>query len=93
VFRLTTTRSDSYARHAFRAVIWVNSRYRATQIDADSYDVAAVIIHLKDRDLLLVAGYEARVADTEASRKQDLVAMLRTLETTVRKARQATENG
>jgi hypothetical protein len=47
----------------------VNSRYRATQIDADSYDVAVVIMYLKDRDLLLVAGYEARVADTEASRE------------------------
>jgi hypothetical protein len=52
-----------------------------------------VIIHLKDRDLLLVAGYEARAADIEAGREQDLVAMLRTLETIVRKARQATENG
>jgi hypothetical protein len=47
----------------------VNSRCRATQIDADSYDVAVVIMYLKDRDLLLVAGYEARVVDTEASRE------------------------
>ena len=93
VFRPTTTRSDGHARHAFRAAIWVNSRCRATQIDADSYDVAVVIMHLKDRDLLLVASYEARAADTEAGREQDLAAMLRTLEATVRKARQATENG
>ena len=71
----------------------MNSRCRATQIDADSYDVAVVIMHLKDRDLLLVAGYEARAVDTEAGREQDLAAMLQTLEAIVRKARQATENG
>jgi hypothetical protein len=47
VFRPTITRSDGHARHAFRAAIWVNSRCRATQIIADSYDVTAVIIHLK----------------------------------------------
>ena len=52
-----------------------------------------MIIHLKDRDLLLVASYEARAADTEASREQDLAAILRTLEAIVRKARQVIENG
>jgi hypothetical protein len=93
VFRPTTTRSDGHARHAFRAAIWVNSRCRATQIIADSYDVAAVIIHLKDRNLLLVASYEARAADTEAGREQDLAAILQTLEATVLKAGQATEHG
>jgi hypothetical protein len=49
-------------------------------------------MYLKDRDLLLVASYEARVVDTEAGREQDLIAILRTLETTVRKARQVIEN-
>jgi hypothetical protein len=54
----------------------VNSRCRATQVITDSYDVTAVIIHLKDRNLSLVAGYEARAADTEAGREQDLAAIL-----------------
>lgn len=54
VFRPMTTRPDGHARHAFRAAIWVNSRCRATQIQADSYDVAAVLVQLKRRRLLLV---------------------------------------
>jgi hypothetical protein len=80
VFRPTITRSDGHTRHAFRAAIWVNSRCRATQISADSYDVAAVLIHLKDRKLLLVASYEVRAAETEAGKEQDLAAVLQTLE-------------
>jgi hypothetical protein len=87
VFRPTIIRSDRYARHAFRAAIWVNSRCKAIQISADSYDVAAVLIHLKDRKLLLVAYYEARAAETEAGREQDLTSILQTLATTVQKAR------
>jgi hypothetical protein len=69
VFRPTTIRSDGHTRLAFRAAIWVNSRCRATQIAADSYDVAVVLIHLKDRKLLLVACYEVRAVDTEPGRE------------------------
>jgi hypothetical protein len=86
VFRPTTMRADGHARHAFRAAIWVNTRCKATQIPADSYDVAAVLLHLKERKLLLIACYEARAADTEAIREQDLRAMIQTLELTIKKA-------
>jgi hypothetical protein len=86
VFSPTTMRADGHARHAFRAAIWVNTRCKATQIPADSYDVAAVLLHLKERKLLLIACYEARAADTEAIREQDLRAMIQTLELTIKKA-------
>ena len=79
-------RTDGHARHAFRAAIWMNSRCKATQIPADSYDVAAALIHLKERQLLLVACYEARAADMEAGREQDLKAVLQTIEATIQKA-------
>lgn len=78
-----TIRTDGHARHAFRAAVWVNSRCRATQISAGSYDVAAVLIHLKDKKLLLVACYETRAADTEAGRERDLATKLQTLEATI----------
>jgi uncharacterized protein YwlG (UPF0340 family) len=58
------------------------------QIPADSYDVAAALIQLKEKQLLLVACYEARVADTEAGRERDLEAALQTIEATIRKAQQ-----
>jgi hypothetical protein len=93
VFRPTTLRTDGHARHAFRAAIWVNSRCKATQIPADSYDVAAALIQLKERQLLLVACYEARAADTEAGRERDLEAVLQTVEATIRKARQQAGTG
>jgi hypothetical protein len=41
---------------------------------------------LKERKLLLIACYEARAADTEAIREQDLRAMIQTLELTIKKA-------
>lgn len=64
VFRSITTRTNGHARHAFRAAIWVSNRCKAQHIKADSYDVAAVLLHLKDRKLLLVACYEARASET-----------------------------
>ena len=93
VFRPTTLRTDGHARHAFRAAIWVNSRCKATQIPADSYDVAAALVQLKERQLLLIACYEARAADTEAGRERDLEAVLRTVEATIRKAQQQAGTG
>jgi hypothetical protein len=93
VFRPTTTRTDAHARPAFRAVIWVNSRCSATQIFAGSYNVAAVLINLKGKKLILVACYEARAADTEAGRERDLATKLQTLEATIQKARQETGTG
>jgi hypothetical protein len=93
VFKPTTLRTDGHARHAFRAAIWVNSRCKATQIPADSYDVAAALIKLKERQLLLVACYEARAADTEAGRERDLEAVLQTVEVTIRKAQQQAGTG
>ena len=64
----------------------MNSRYKATQIPADSYDVAAALIQLKERQLLLVACYEVRAADIEAGRERDLEAVLQTVEAIIRKA-------
>jgi hypothetical protein len=86
VFRPTSMRTDGHARHAFRAAIWVNIGCKATQIPADSYDVAAVLLHIKERKLSLIACYEARAADTEAIREQDLRAMVQTLELTIQEA-------
>lgn len=68
----------------------MNSRCRATQIEADSYDLAAVLIQLKGKKLLLVACYEARAADTEAEREEDLAATLTTLRVVIQKAQQET---
>jgi hypothetical protein len=71
----------------------VNSRCKATQIPADSYDVAAALIQLKERQLLLVAYYKARAADTEARRERDLEVVLQTIEATIRKAQQQVGTG
>jgi hypothetical protein len=90
VSRPKTIRTNGNARYAFRAATWVNARYKATQIPADSYDVAAVLLHWKDKrpTLLLFACYKARAVNIEVVREQDLVAMTQTLEATVRKAQQ-----
>lgn len=90
VFRPTNTRLNGHARHAFRAATWVNSRCRATQIQADSYDLTAVLIQLKGKKLLLVACYEARAVDTEAEREEDLAATLTTLKMVIQKVQQET---
>jgi glutamate racemase len=71
----------------------VNSRYKAIQIPADSYNVAAALIQLKERQLLLVACYEVRAADTEAGRERDLEAVLQTVEATIRAAQQQARTG
>ena len=71
----------------------MNSRYKATQIPADSYDVAAELVQLKERQLLLIACYKARVADIEAERERDLEVVLQTVEATIRKAQQQTGTG
>jgi hypothetical protein len=55
--------------------------------------MTGVLIHLKDKKLLLVACYEARAADTEAGRERDLANILQTLEVTIQKARQKTGTG
>ena len=64
----------------------MNSRCKATQIPADSYDVAATLVQLKERQLLLIAYYEVRAVDTEAGRERDLEAVLQTIEAIIRKA-------
>jgi len=93
IFRPTTTRTDGHARHAFRAAIWVNRRCKAQQIKADSYDVAAVLLHLEGRKLLLIACYEARASDVEAQRERDLEAVMQTLRTTIKAVERETESG
>lgn len=41
---------------------------------------------MKERRLLLVAGYETRPADTEAKKDRDLAATLMSLKTVIQKA-------
>jgi hypothetical protein len=71
IFEPTEKRRDGHARHAFRAALWVNRRCRAISIPADSYDVAAALIRLQDRSLVVMACYEARNARTEIERETD----------------------
>jgi hypothetical protein len=79
VFTPTTRRPDGHTRHAFRAAIWVTKRYRAIQIPVDSYDTAAVLLCLQNRNLLVAASYEARDGRSTAEREAALTRRLRGL--------------
>jgi hypothetical protein len=60
IFKPTQTRQDGHARHAFRAAIWVNKRCKAKLIQADSYDITAVLLELSEGSVLVMACYEPR---------------------------------
>jgi hypothetical protein len=75
IFEPTEKRRDGHARHAFRAALWVNRRCRAISIPANSYDVAAALIRLQDRSLVVMACYEARNARTEVERETDFTSI------------------
>jgi hypothetical protein len=79
IFTPTARRLDGHARHAFRAALWITKRCRATQIPVDSYDTVAVLLRLQDRNLLVVASYEARDGRSTAEREADLARQLRGL--------------
>jgi ribonuclease HI len=79
VFTPTTRRPDGHTRHAFRAAIWVTKRCRAIQIPVDSYDTAAVLLCLQNRNLLVAASYEARDGRSTAEREAALTRRLRGL--------------
>lgn len=58
IFLPTTRRAEGHVRHSYRAAIWVNQGIQAQQVPIDSYDIVAVNIPGKERDLLLVAAYD-----------------------------------
>ncbi len=41
-------------------MIWVNNEVQAEQVPVDSYDIAAVILHFQEQDLLVIAAYDPR---------------------------------
>jgi hypothetical protein len=65
----------------------VNRRCRAISIPADSYDIAAALIRLQDRCLVVVACYEPRNAGTEAEREADLARQLQAIKSATQRAR------
>jgi hypothetical protein len=87
IFEPTEKRRDGHARHAFRAALWVNRKCRAISIPADSYDIAAVLIRLQDRSLVVMACYEARNARTEVEREVDLARQLEAIKSATQRAR------
>lgn len=58
----------------------MNRRCRAISILADSCDIAAALIRLEDRSLVVMAYYEARNARIEVERETDLARQLRAIE-------------
>jgi hypothetical protein len=88
VFVPTTRRQDGHVRHAFRAAVWVNRSYNASAIPTDSHDVAAVLLKLQERSLLVIVGYEARNGVTEADREADLAMRLQAVEAATQRARE-----
>jgi hypothetical protein len=80
-------REDGHARHTFRAAVWVNRQYQATSIPVDSYDIAAVLIRLYDRSLVVMVCYEARKARSEAERESDLLERLQEIKSATLLAR------
>jgi hypothetical protein len=67
--------------------LWVNRRCRAISIPADSYDVAAALIRLQGRSLVVMACYEARNARIEVERETDLARQLRAINSATQRAR------
>jgi hypothetical protein len=88
IFEPTKMRQDGHARHAFRAAVWVNRQYQATSIPVDSYDIAAVLIRLHDRSLVVMACYKARKGGSEAERESDLAERLQEIKSAVLLAQQ-----
>jgi exonuclease III len=72
--------------------VWVNRRYNASAIPSDSHDVAAVLLKLQERSLLLIAAYEARNGTTEADREADLAIRLQAITASTQQARQVAGN-
>jgi hypothetical protein len=92
IFTPTARRQDGHTRHAFRAALWIAKRVRAIQIPVDSYDTAAVLLKLQDRNLLVVASYDPRDGSSTAIREAALSRQLQGLAEAARLATIETAN-
>jgi len=86
----STIREDCAPRHAFRALIWVNSRHRTTPLEIPSSDTTATVVHFGEKNILVIACYDPNAAD-RAEGERDLAGCLSHLEDVMAKA-QATWN-
>jgi hypothetical protein len=66
MFTLSIVRDDGMPRHAFRSLIWVNSRCKAQAVQVDYYDITAVSIQTKGGSILLISAYDPRDAREES---------------------------
>lgn len=86
IFQPTEKRQDGHTRHAFRAAVWVNRRCQASSIPVESYDIVAVLIKLQERNLVVMACYEARNGESEAEREADLADRLQAIDIATKRA-------
>ncbi|KAM0708882.1 hypothetical protein Q7P35_002918 [Cladosporium inversicolor] len=71
-----------------RAAVWVNQRCQASSVPVESYDIAAVLIKLRERNLVVMACYKARNGESEAEREEDLAERLRAIDTATKRAQE-----
>jgi hypothetical protein len=64
----------------------VNRRCQASSIPVESYDITAVLIRLRERDLVVIACYEARNGEPEAEREADLAERLQAINTATKRS-------
>jgi hypothetical protein len=66
----------------------VNRRYQASSVSVESYDIIAVLIKLQERNLVVIACYEARNRELEAEREADLAERLQAIDIATNRAQE-----
>jgi hypothetical protein len=91
MFTPSVERTNRMPRHAFRSLIWVNSRCEAQAVPVDCYDITAVSIRTKGGSILLISAYDPRAARDESQRETQLAHKLELVEDTIKKAKEEAE--
>jgi hypothetical protein len=84
----TERRQYGHTRPASRAATWVYRRCQASSIAVESYDLVAVLIKLQERNLVVMACYEARNGESETEREADLAERPRAIDTATKRAQE-----
>jgi hypothetical protein len=91
MFTPSIERTDGMPGHAFRSLIWVNSRCKAQAVPVDCYNITAVSIRTKGGSILLISVYDPRAVRDESQRETQLTHKLGLVEDTIKKAREEAE--